>query len=506
MKHTIRLAALALTVILAVLPLSVSAQQTHTEALEQVIIDSCLYDRTADLSEYDLTEDELETLFYSLKDTGRLPWYTGASYSFSYIEDTGVVVDFTPDNLDETAYDRTVYEQRVAEVLDACVFEGMSQTQIALSVHDYLVANTVYDESLTVRTGYELLVKGTTVCSGYTELYQDLLNRAGVPCVSVTSEPMEHTWNLVCIGGQWYHVDVTWDDPTPDAYGLVSHEYFLLTDAEIAAGEEPHYDWVTDITCTDTRFQDAYWRDISSGIWFESSEVSYLLREKDWSNYIYQRNEATGEETTLYAEDEPYVDIGHGDYSYTHLGLSYWNGRLYFASLDKVLSIDPHSREVRTEYRYDAQGNGRFLYGCFVTGDTAYLSLAEHDGETAAYTAKLTDSGSHVHSYTEAVQAPTCEEAGFTTSSCACGISCKSDTVAPTGHSYRQTEGRDATLFADGFSTEVCDVCSHTVTRELPQLDAMAFLRENLRLILAIVLAVVVLVSRIARRNRKVQV
>ena len=46
-----------------------------------------------------------------------------------------------------------------------------------------------------------------------------------------------HQWNMVCIDGTWYHVDVTWDDPTPDqgTHGEVSREHFLRSDDSMRA-------------------------------------------------------------------------------------------------------------------------------------------------------------------------------------------------------------------------------------------------------------------------------
>lgn len=36
------------------------------------------------------------------------------------------------------------------------------------------------------------------------------------------------------LDGKWYHMDTTWDDPTPDRKGKVSHSYYLLSDDEMA--------------------------------------------------------------------------------------------------------------------------------------------------------------------------------------------------------------------------------------------------------------------------------
>ena len=64
---------------------------------------------------------------------------------------------------------------------------------------------------------------------------------------------------MVKIDGQWYHVDVTWDDPVPDKPGRVSHENFLRSDDGIRS--TGHYGWTSDYTCTSTKYDKYLWKD-----------------------------------------------------------------------------------------------------------------------------------------------------------------------------------------------------------------------------------------------------
>ena len=107
-----------------------------------------------------------------------------------------------------------------------------------MAVHDYLVLNTVYDE-VTYCSGSGgvshyaegLLLNGMAVCSGYASTFQLLMKLADIPCEYVSNNG--HAWNMVQIDEEWYHIDVTWDDPVPDRAGIVSYNHFMLTDAEI---------------------------------------------------------------------------------------------------------------------------------------------------------------------------------------------------------------------------------------------------------------------------------
>ena len=120
-------------------------------------------------------------------------------------------------------------------------------TQV-LAVHDWLVRHVAYDQddSRNSHTAYGLFTNATAVCEGYSQAFMLAMERLGVPCVIVRSEDMAHQWNMVCIDGTWYHVDVTWDDPTPDqgTQGDVSRKHFLRSDESMR--ELGYYGWTAE--------------------------------------------------------------------------------------------------------------------------------------------------------------------------------------------------------------------------------------------------------------------
>ncbi len=492
---------LVLSLLFSVLPAASAA--TDTNGVAQAIIESCTYGIEIDLTEYHMPVSRLERLFFQLLDTGKLPWYTDKTYTYHYDESTNMVQSFTPVLLDEDTYNRKQYEARIAEILDQYVFEGMDKVQIALSLHDALIVNSIYDDALVKRTGYDLLVNGITVCAGYAAAYQDLLNRVGIPCITVHSEAMNHAWNLVCIDDQWYHVDVTWDDPTPDSYGFVSHQFFLRTDEEMAAGEEPHYDWETDITCTDTRFSGAFWRDVTSQICFTDSSNAYFVRSVDWTNYIHHRDMPSAQETRIYTDKKEHINIGYGSYSYSHGGLSLWNGRLYYNTQDAVKSMQPDGSDVQDEFRYDTRGNGKHLYTCHADKDTLYITAKDHNNERTAFTQQLENSGYHAHSYTTTTQAPTCTKTGYDVSVCECGLSFQSDPTAKIPHSYEEVDGKKASIFSDGYSTQQCTDCADEIHNYYPKISILNWILEHRTLTLIGIVLISVLLSSFSKGKKQ---
>ena len=116
---------------------------------------------------------------------------------------------------------------------------NMSEYEIELTIHDYLVANTEYghaDEFVEdEHSAYGALVNHVAVCDGYARAYELLSICCGVESKLVfgTTTNGNHVWNISKIDGEWYQVDVTWDDPIGDTEGYdlgISHAYFNITD------------------------------------------------------------------------------------------------------------------------------------------------------------------------------------------------------------------------------------------------------------------------------------
>lgn len=104
-------------------------------------------------------------------------------------------------------------------------------------IHDYLLETVDYDlNSALNQSAYSALVNKSSVCAGYARAFQYLMMQLEIPCYyCVGDSGGDHAWNIICLGGEYYHVDVAWDDPIGNTGGSYFYEYFNLTDAEIAA-------------------------------------------------------------------------------------------------------------------------------------------------------------------------------------------------------------------------------------------------------------------------------
>jgi len=111
--------------------------------------------------------------------------------------------------------EKQVYD-KAADIIKNAVPKGGTAFEKELAVHDYIAGAVAYDaeqgeESFGV---YGALIKGKAVCSGYAQSFKMIMNMLGAECLLVTGEAdgTGHAWNLISLNGEWYHVDVTWDD------------------------------------------------------------------------------------------------------------------------------------------------------------------------------------------------------------------------------------------------------------------------------------------------------
>ena len=167
-----------------------------------------------------------------------------------------------------TAEMKVAFRDRVEELL-ASVEPGMDEVETALFFHDYLVTHIYYTPDSeresdggfpsVCHNAYGALMEGDAVCQGYALAYKLLLNQAGIECVTVSSTEMKHMWNAVELDGQWYYVDATWDDPTPDQEGRCRHTYFLLSENTIRDEDHGHgaADW-TGVGSSDSRYESGW--------------------------------------------------------------------------------------------------------------------------------------------------------------------------------------------------------------------------------------------------------
>lgn len=151
--------------------------------------------------------------------------YATFHYEFSY--------------LDTASEDKAVGD-KVTSILKKLDVSSKSNYEKIKAIHDYIVKNASYDQTLSKYSAYDNLIGKSSVCQGYALLTYRMMNQAGIPCRIITGmgNGGSHAWNIVKLQGKWYNLDCTFDDPiviTPDGTTeTVSYNYFLKSDAVFA--------------------------------------------------------------------------------------------------------------------------------------------------------------------------------------------------------------------------------------------------------------------------------
>jgi len=123
---------------------------------------------------------------------------------------------------------------------------GQSDLDKILGFHDAIIKGCTYsDKSAYPYSAYSCLVEGKAVCEGYSKAFCMLCNMVGIECIPVLGkandgENESHMWNKVRIDGEWYNMDVTWDDPVSDmGKDYICYSYFCVTDSDIKKDHTP---------------------------------------------------------------------------------------------------------------------------------------------------------------------------------------------------------------------------------------------------------------------------
>lgn len=182
-----------------------------------------------------LSELVLPAYAAAVQDTPMLFWTGRIGYSCSYsirgteLESVTVICSAVPsDGFSGADYDSMCRE--IQDVLQSVSFETGNRRELLRQFHDYLCETIVYIDSAYAHNIYGALVKGEAVCEGYAKSFKLFCDLYEIPCMLITGNAVTstgfgpHAWNAVRMeDGNWYAVDVTWDDQDE-----IYYDFFLI--------------------------------------------------------------------------------------------------------------------------------------------------------------------------------------------------------------------------------------------------------------------------------------
>lgn len=143
-------------------------------------------------------------------------------------------------NANDVGFINLYVKSQVEKIVEEYTDDSMSDMQKIKVLHDWVCDNTVYNfEDISDRANHNdaaLFMNDKAVCEGYARAMNLLLNAAGIESYYVNSD--DHAWNIVKLGGHYFHIDSTWDDGDE-----ISYSWFLKSDSELKAAGGSHENW-----------------------------------------------------------------------------------------------------------------------------------------------------------------------------------------------------------------------------------------------------------------------
>lgn len=170
-----------------------------------------------------LTKDELSnlSLLLTYECPELLQFSSSETISFYVDSNNNVVSAQLPLSLSREEYER---EYRVcsgvAQTL-ASSAEGMSEYEKELLAYNYITSNCFYNyDASNAGNAYGALGDCQAKCDGISLAMKWLCEEMGISCMVMAGnsygDPIGHAWNVICIDGTYYDLDVTNDVNTPD--------------------------------------------------------------------------------------------------------------------------------------------------------------------------------------------------------------------------------------------------------------------------------------------------
>ena len=125
--------------------------------------------------------------------------------------------------------------------------EGLDEKGKEQFIHDFICQNVHYDK-LKKPYSHEIigaLGHGVAVCEGIAKAVKVLCDALNIWCIIALAEAnpeknikYRHAWNVIKIGGTYYHLDATFDN-TLSKDETIRYDYYNLSDTQIFKDHEP---------------------------------------------------------------------------------------------------------------------------------------------------------------------------------------------------------------------------------------------------------------------------
>ncbi len=299
------------------------------------------------------------------------------SYSGGYL--VSLIVEYT---MTKAAYTQALaaVDAKAAYLLRGIEGSSLSDAEKVMLVHDRLAVYAEYDYPSSKEheddtyTIYGTLINGVAVCQGYAQTFVYLTKKLGIQSRTITSDKLNHTWNIVTLGGKEYHVDVTWDDKVLDVYGRVYHDNLLRSTEGIKSTGHTADDYTS--SATDTKYEKYYWIKSLTEIQLFNGKLYYI---NSVDNTLRELTPGSTTSTVLVTVEKQwsnyYMTLANGDMVICFSNLSSDENFIYYTSPTAVIKFDTATNRSETVYSPALSGSGYKIYGFKAYNGKFYLDI-----------------------------------------------------------------------------------------------------------------------------------
>ena len=378
---------------------------------------------------------------------------------------------------------RVIYDQGIAQMI-AGVNNTWSDVQKVTYINDYITLNFKYDTDLKIFDAYNLIKSGKGVCQAYHALFTAGMKALGIPVSYAISEEMNHIWSMVQVDGEWYHIDVTHNDPVADRIGHSFHTKMLMSDTKCAKTHKP---WVSEYKATSTKYDNYEWENIQTPFVYLGVKA-YAINSN--TGYLVTFDFNTGKTTNVVFIANKWAASGGLSYKGCFSSLAQYGGKLYFHTDKEIFSYDV-AKNLKTSIKKISESG--YIYGFLLNENilTYYLAANPNVEATASNTVTITETilytatfknGSDVVSQNQYAPgekivlpaAPTKQGYNFTGWSPTIpaempAVDIVFNALFECKHEKTTTQKVDASCIHDGYIKQICNTCgeiiSHTIIK-----------------------------------------
>lgn len=306
------------------------------------------------ITSFKIHRSEISSIYRRILNANPQLFYLSGALTFNYYTSSGNVTNIFPrytTSVSEAKERQPVFEAAFEKAL-AEIPQNVSDVEKILAVHDYIAYTARYAGGTDKSNAYGILVSKGAQCKGYAMTFRLFMNALGI--TNQTCGNANHIWNMVELDGEWYHVDVTWDDPTGNQLGRVRHTNLLRSDEGMRA--TGHSGWYTAPVAESTLYDSYVWSSVWGKMDYLNGKWYYALgRSNPRKLMSYDFN--TGEAVTLYSYRASWPSSGgvwiHNSYS------AVYNERIYYNGAKGIYSVDLNGNDHKALLTETLEGRNR---------------------------------------------------------------------------------------------------------------------------------------------------